>query len=293
MSAPRLTYRRRASPLHAAHAATSGAYCAVLGSLAIAFGSPLALGALLLTLLIVAWAARVPEAIGGALRLGVPLGIAFALLNPLVSQYGLTVLARLGHFGPFGEIDVTLEALVYGLVIALKIVTIVLAARIAAAAVNPDELLGLFRRISFHSALTAALTTRMFFVLAGDAQRLADAQRCRPDRRAHPRVAVLRAVVAGALDRALDVAATLEVRGYGTARRARGTTRPLSRHDLGFGAAVAALIGLAVPVLAAGLVPFEAYPRLAVGTGAVALLLCALIAVLALLPFADRRGIEL
>jgi energy-coupling factor transport system permease protein len=203
------------------------------------------------------------------------------------------VLARLGHFGPFGEIDVTLEALVYGLVIALKIVTIVLAARIAAAAVNPDELLGLFRRISFHSALTAALTTRMFFVLAGDAQRLADAQRCRPDRRAHPRVAVLRAVVAGALDRALDVAATLEVRGYGTARRARGTTRPLSRHDLGFGAAVAALIGLAVPVLAAGLVPFEAYPRLAVGTGAVALLLCALIAVLALLPFADRRGIEL
>ena len=50
------------------------------------------------------------------------------------------------------------------------------------AAVDPDEVLRLFRRVSFRSALTATLATRMVPVLARDARRFADAQRCRPGR---------------------------------------------------------------------------------------------------------------
>ena len=47
----------------------------------------------------------------------------------------------------------------------------------------------------------------------------------------------MRATTAGVLDRALDVAAALEVRGYGAARRPRrggASRRPWSRHDLAF-----------------------------------------------------------
>ena len=99
-------------------------------------------------------------------------------------------------------------------------------------------------------------------------------------------------MTAGALDRAVDVAATLEVRGYGGARRPPRQARPWSRHDLAF----AAVGRRRSPRSASrrrvfGWEPFEAYPRtLAPVDGGVLALAAALVAC-ALLPFADRRGI--
>ena len=94
------------------------------------------------------------------------------------------------------------------------------------ARVDPDELLAP-RRVSYRSALTASLATRLVPVLARDALRMGDAARCRPQPAG--RLAVARAALAGALDRAVDVAAALEVRGYALggrpARGARGRGR--------------------------------------------------------------------
>jgi energy-coupling factor transport system permease protein len=289
-----MIYRRRASPLHATRAGVAALFLAALGTLALVYSHPLVLASLLILLAAVALAARVPEAIARALRFGLPFGLAIALLNPLVSHQGLTVLARLGELGPFGRVDITLEALAAGGVLALKAIMIVFVAAIASATVDPDELLRMFRRISFHSALTAALATRMVPVLAADARRLSDAQRCRPDagaRGVRARAAIAKAVVGSALDRALDVAATLEVRGYGSARRAPRLQRPWSRHDFAFAIAALALTGLAL-ARAAGWAPFVAYPTLRLELGNEELVLCALIALAALAPFADRRGIE-
>ena len=117
-----------------------------------------------------------------------------------------------------GQVDLTLEALVYGAVLGMRALALILCCALYAAVVDPDEVLRLFRRVSFRSALTATLATRMVPVLQRDGRRMADAQRCRPGA-APSRVALVRAVAAGALDRAVDVAAALEVRGYGTARR--------------------------------------------------------------------------
>jgi energy-coupling factor transport system permease protein len=96
------------------------------------------------------------------------------------------------------------------------------------------------------------------------------------------------------LDRALDVAAALEVRGYANARRPARAGRGVSgwtRHDLGFAASAVAVLGLSIGGRAAGLVRFSAYPTLSLATGIPAVALSAAIAVCALAPFADRRGI--
>jgi energy-coupling factor transport system permease protein len=98
-------------------------------------------------------------------------------------------------------------------------------------------------------------------------------------------------VAAGALDRAVDVAATLEVRGYGTARRPPRERRPWSRHDLAFAFAAAGLAVLAVAAYAGGWEPFEAYPRMHAPLEPVVGILSAALAACVLLPFADRRGI--
>jgi energy-coupling factor transport system permease protein len=135
----------------------------------------------------------------------------------------------------------------------------------------------------------------MIPVLAADAQRLAEAQRTRPQgapRGARGRVALLGAVIGGSLDRAMDVAATLEVRGFATARRAPRSPRPWSRHDVAFLLSAAAVLALAILGRVAGVASFNAYPEIhaPVSAGTVALCLGLLAAVL--LPFTDRRGIE-
>jgi energy-coupling factor transport system permease protein len=126
-------------------------------------------------------------------------------------------------------------------------------------------------------------------VLARDARRLAEAQRSLGGPPA--RLGVMRAVTAGALDRATDVAATLEVRGFGAGGRPQRLARPLSRHDLAFAASALAAAVLAVAAGLGGWEGFEAYPRLAAPVDGRLVVVAAGLAACALLPFADRRGV--
>ncbi len=214
-----MRYRRLASPLHAARAAAGGGFCSALVVAVLSTHHPVVLLALGVVVVGAGAGAGAGDALRRAARLGVPLALLVALINPLVGRDGLTVFAELGALPPFGQVDLTVEALVYGALDGLRVLLVVLACALFSAAVDPDELLRLLRRVSFRSALTAVLALRLVPVLARDARRLEEARRCRPDAgggaRPAARLAVLRAVTTGALDRAIDVAATLEVRGYG------------------------------------------------------------------------------
>jgi energy-coupling factor transport system permease protein len=286
-----MIYRRAASPLHAARAAAGSAYCAALAAVALIADHPVILAAVLVAEICAAAAAGTGRQLRRAALLAAPFALAIALINPIVTRDGLTVILRAGEIPWLGNLDITLEATAYGGVLALRAVALVLAGALYAAAVDPDEVLRMFRRVSFRSALTAALATRMVPVLARDAGRLAEAQRCRPAGTA-PRLAVVRATAANALDRAIDVAATLELRGYGGARRAPRASRPWSRHDLAFTAVALALVVLAVAGELTGITHFATYPRFEVASGPGLVAIAVAIVACALAPFADRRGIE-
>jgi energy-coupling factor transport system permease protein len=282
-------YRRRASPLHAARAAAGAAYCAVLAACALAFEHPLILAAVAIAALGAAAGAGVLDEVGRTARFTMPFALVVAVINTFVAREGLTVFARLGELGPLGQVDLTVEALVYGLILGARVVVVVLCCALFSAAVDPDEVLRLFRRVSFRSALTAALATRLMPVLARDARRMADARACRP----HPgsRVAVLRAVTTSALDRAIDVAATLEVRGYGAAGAARPVRAPWSRHDLAFAASALVLVALGVAAALGGWASVHDSPRFSAPVTPTTALAAAALLACALAPFADRRGI--
>jgi energy-coupling factor transport system permease protein len=291
-----LTYRRRASPLHAARASVAGAYGGALAGAGLISNHPLVLGGLVLSVLCAGAAAGVGRELLRAAKLAaLPLALLTVLVNLVVSRSGLTVFARLGDWGVFGQVDLTVEALVYGLLVALRLLVVMLACALAVATVDPDELLRGLRRVSHRSALTATLATRLVLVLGEDARRLGEAQRCRPDaplRRLGGRLGVVRAVVASALDRSLDVAGALEVRGYGGGLRPARSRQPWSRHDLAFAAAACLLLGAAVVTSATGLTPTRVYPLLDVPVGSFTVLLAAGLPLLALIPFLNRRGIE-
>jgi energy-coupling factor transport system permease protein len=290
-----LFYRRIPSPLHATRAGVGALWAAVLSLATLLLDHPLALLTLLAAVLCAGAGAGVGGLLARSMRAAAIVWVPIVVVNVLVSRQGLTVFARLGDLGPFGQGDLTLEAVIFGAVIALKVMLLILITTLASLAVDPDEMLRVVRRLSFRSALTASLATRMIPVLAADAQRLAEAQRTRPlgpPRGPRGRLALLRALIGGSLDRAMDVAATLEVRGFATARRAPRLPRPWSRHDIAFLASALAIVALALVGRLAGAARFDAYPEVhaPVGAGTVALCLALLIAVL--LPFADRRGVE-
>ena len=290
-----MIYRRLASPLHAARAGAGAAWCLSLAVAALALPHPLALGAAALAIVAGGIAAGVRRALWRTARLALPLALVVALVNPFVVRDGLTVFARLGEVPPFGQIDLTVEALAYGALLGARIAVVLLCFTVLSVAVNPDEILRGLRRVSLRSALSATLATRLVPVLARDARRLDDARRCRPDgggRGPRARVAVMRAVAVGALDRALDVAATLETRGYAGARRPPRSRAPWSRHDLGFTAAAVAILALTLVGRAGGAVAFDPYPLLRVDVGPGVAVIAAALIVVALAPLADRRGIE-
>jgi energy-coupling factor transport system permease protein len=270
------------SPLHAARAGAGGAWCLGLAAVPLTCEHPVVLAAVLGVEILAAFAAGIWPHLRTVLLWGVPFAIVVALINALVTRSGTTILVR-------GWIDITLEALAYGGVLGLRLLAIFGAAAFLSA-VDPDELLRGMRRASPRAGVTAALAVRLFPVLRRDAQRLGDAQRCLPGVKAS-RVAVLHAVTTGALDRATDVAATLEVRGFGTARRPPRRSIPWSRHDLAFAAAAAGFAALTIGGLFGAWGTFDPYPRLEVTTSAATLVAIALLAVCALAPFADRRGI--
>lgn len=296
-----LFYRRLPSPLHAARAGVGALWAAALGAAALLLYHPLALLALGLALLGAGAAAGVGHELRRTLRTALIVALPIVVINVLVAREGLTVFARLGDLGPFGQGNLTVEALVYGAVIALKVTVLILVTTLASLTVDPDELLALLRRLSFRSALTASLATRMVPVLAADSQRLAEAQRTRPEgpaRGARGRVALFAAVLGGSLDRAMDVAATLELRGFAAAsdgRRVSGgrrPARPWSRHDLAFAASAVAVFTLALAGRLSGAASFDAYPQLHMPMDVGTLALCLVLPLAVLLPMCDRRGIE-
>ena len=223
----------------------------------------------------------------------VPWAIAFALINALVARQGLTVIARLGDLGPFGQGDVTLEALVYGALFGLRLIALVIPSALLAVAVDPDELLRVAGRFSLRRALGATLATRLIPTLAADARRLDEARRCRAVPPRGGRAIVVKAVAAGALERALDVAATLELRGFSSqaGRRPPGPRRPWSRQDFAFSLSAVALLAFTLAAQMTGYGTFATYPQFS-GDGWQGLVAGVVLAALVLAPFSVRRGVD-
>jgi len=280
-------YHSRPSALHSARAGVGAAFCCALSLTGALYRHPMVLGAALIATVGAGIAAGVGREVARSLKLALPLAALIAVVNPLVYSGGDTLLVRGGDF--LGRrIDITLEAMVAGALGGLRVVVLIVGLGLLSAAVDPDELLKLFRRFSYRSALTAALATRLVPVLARDAGRMSDAARCRPEPAG--RLAVTRAAVAGALDRAMDVAAALEVRGYALAGRAPRRPRAWSRHDMRVATAAAAIAVASVAGAIAGVGHVETYPSVEMSFGPAELALCAGLLAFAASPFVGRAA---
>ena len=290
--------------------ASPGAAVAYLGALVVVaflYSSPLVLLAAGAGVTIAGLLAGARTAVRAALRMGFALALLIVVVNALVVNRGATVIARLGDWPWFGQVDVTLEAIVAGVSIGLRAAVAMVAFAVYSACVDPDRVLRALRPIAGRSALTATLVSRLVPVTAADAARLRDARRLRgPGAAEVGKAALARRLLAGSLDRAVDAAATLELRGYSldSAHRRRrrtlgglygpGHVQPTqrarrSRYDVRFYLAGALVLAAAIAATVLGADDFHAYPEVEIGLGPQTLALSALLVLSGFVPLRRRR----
>jgi energy-coupling factor transport system permease protein len=260
---------------------------------AMAFANPLVLGGCAAAVMIIAGGAAALGAVRSTVKGALLLAVLIVAINGLVVRRGETVLFRGGEAPLLGELDITAQALFEGAVIGGRIAIVIAAFAIVSARVDPDYLLRSIRRFAGRSALTATLLVRLVPLAVADLGRLREAAELRgPGATPVTRMAMLRRLVSGTLDRAVDSAATLEVRGYGrpAVRLGRGGQVARRRFDRRFGAAALALLAIAVAARAGGVAGFDAYPATTVEFDATTVSFALTIPALAAAPFAGVMG---
>ncbi len=305
-------YTPKPLPLQSASPGAAIAYLGALTIVAFLYSNPIVLCATGGAVLLAGWLAGARRALRAALWMGLTLALLIVLVNALVVSRGETVLARLGEWPLFGQVEITVEAIAAGAVIGLRAAVVMVAFAVYSACVDPDRVLRALRPIAGRSALTATLVSRLVPVAAADAGRLRDAARLRgPGAAPVGRAPLARRLLAGSLDRAVDVAATLELRGYslgappapdsggvtrwGSVERTKRYTAGgclqrsrRSRYDWRFYVAGAAVLGAAIAGKLAGADAFSEYPTVEVGAGPETLALTGLILLSGLVPWRRR-----
>jgi energy-coupling factor transport system permease protein len=284
-----LAYVPRRTRLARTDALSASVYLASLALVAFLYSNPIVIAAAGAAVVVAGLAGHAQRAMGLAARWGVALGVFIVVVNGLVAQRGDTVVVNGLWFPLLGTTDVSAEALGEGAVLALRILVVLLASAVYSACVDPDRVLRMLRPLARRSALTATLIARLVPLAATDYVRLGEAAALRgPAAAPVGRAAMARRLVAGSLDRAVDVAATLELRGYarGAPRSARGG--PRTRYGARFLAAGIAIctLGIAGRIWSVG--AFDAYPTLSVATDGPTLLLLAAIVAAAAAPLVGR-----
>lgn len=259
------------------------AHPVVLGALALGAGAVLALAA-----------GRRGWPLAAA---GLTTAAGLAIITPFAAAQGDLILFE-GPAIPLLDTQVTLEELLGGLVVGLRVLAVTLLVGGILAAVDQDRLLGAAMRLAPRSAMTAALAARALPALERDARALSEAARARGARlsagpwtgRARAAGGLVVPLIGSGLERGLDVAEAMTARGYGSGPRTRHPDPPADPRDRLAAAAAVLLGGLAAAGLVAEVLAYRVYPRAEWLLGPAPLLAAAIAAVaLAGVAMAVRR----
>ena len=284
MIAP-FAYVPRRTALGRAGAPAASAFLAAFIGVAFLFSHPVVLASDALAVIVAGILAGTGRALAASARFAAVLGLLMVATNAIASQRGDTILVRGPDLPVLGTIDVSAEALAEGGVLALRVAIVIAAFAVFTAAVDPDRVLRMLRPVARRSALTATLVVRLVPLAAADHARLRDGAALRgPAAAPVSRSSLVRRLVAGSLDRSVDAAAALELRGYEGTAPGRARRLPRSPADASLWAASLAVGVLAALVLLSGGAAYESYPRIESGLEPLGLALALALPALAAIP---------
>lgn len=249
------------------------ALLAFLGSalvLAFLVGNPLQIAALTIATWLAVVGLLEPSEYRAYLGYGAITALLVAVLNPLVSRAGTTIVWTGPELPLIGPFTVSAEAIAFGIAMGLRLLAVTGVFALYSALLDADALYRLIAPFSLGSALVVALSIRLFPASLRDANRISDAMRSRGVpmdagsivARTKARVPMVESLVMTSLDRAMNLAESLESRGHGRSGRTSLPSPALAPRDRVVLATAVALLAVGVWCAAAG-PGFEYYPTLA------------------------------
>ena len=215
------------------------------------------------------------------LLLIVPLMLFTAILNPLITHQGVTIL----FYFPSGN-ACTLESVLYGVFAAVRLATVLFWFVGWNAVITSDKFVFLFGRVIPALSLTISMGLRLIPRLLRRIREVSEAQKCLcPDSKGLRHAGrVISIVITWSLENALDTADSMKSRGYGLRKRSAFS---LYRFTVRDGVALTYLLLLGAAVLLSALtgkLSWQFYPMMQGSGGLWTLLPAAAFALLAAFP---------
>lgn len=253
-------YTYRQDFWHQLHPVSIFLFCTALILLAIIFSHPLYLLVLAVAAALGTAGSGGREALRQLVRLAGPLGLAVVLFNLLIGRSGHTALVSGWPF--------TLEALVYGMVMAVRLFTLLAGWSLFSLTVRIEEILGRSRLFAGRAGLAVSLGVRLFPLLLEEQRRITEAMRSRGVwlargrwfRRVENSLAVWQPLLLNTLERSWQLGEAMMARGFAGGCRHPLYDLPLQPLDFWLLAGLAVAGGAAVASLATGAASFAFYP---------------------------------
>lgn len=242
--------------------------------LVLIINNPIYLLLMFLTTLPLVIAARVWREWASVMKFTFYLCLAIIIINALVSSHGAHVLWRAPFQIPLiGAPVLTVEAVLFGVGMSLRLLAIISAFAILTFTTHPDDMmLSMIKmKLPYKSVLVTSLATRFIPTLIDDVERISDVQRSRGlelDRgnlfqRIRSRMAIIIPLLSNSLDRTIQVAEAMESRAFGSgAKRTFYHEVKLSKVDVGILTVSFLPLGIGIFMWWLGQGDYQYYPTL-------------------------------
>jgi len=225
-----LKYQDKGTVIHRLNPLVKLAWGSSILVLSLIFDNPLYILLLFIVILSLVAVAKIWREYASVMRMSLWLGTSIIVINALVSYHGAHVLVEAPFRLPvMGTPVITVEAIVFGAVMALRLMVIISTFTLLNLTIHPDDIMSALLKIKlpYKSVLVTSLSTRFTPCLIEDAERISDVHRARGlelDRgswfkRLKSRALITIPLLANSLDRAVQMAEAMESRAFGIGQR--------------------------------------------------------------------------
>lgn len=222
-----IAYKYTDTAIHRLNPYCMVAWLSGISILSLIFEDPVYLALLFLSTLPFVALAKVTRRWLSFMKFAFFLCLMIVALNTLFSNAGKHIVWRASFQIPMiGHPAITLEGILFGVGMAIRLAAIISAFAILTLTVDPDVLMAQMvkMKIPYKSVLVMSLSTRFFPTLLRDVDTLTDVQRSRGVeldkgnlfRKARNRAPMVIALLSNSLERAIQVAEAMEARAFGT-----------------------------------------------------------------------------
>lgn len=210
------------------HPITIISYCAILAAFSMIYTNPLYLFMLFLITLVNIFLVRSFKELKFYLLISLPIALLIIVINPLISNYGSTIIWRGPIIPVFGRITISFESLMFSLTMALKLILIISIFCLYNAMMDQDKALSFFSRFAPKSAVTIIMSALMVPKMKRDLIRISSVMYTRGARfddksivsRIRSRYPILKILLLSSLEGSWDVAEAMHARGFASGKRA-------------------------------------------------------------------------